>query len=306
MTSLRVGGLALAAVTLLSACASDDATTGGAGSPEAGSPEAGSPEAGSSDAATSATDAAAGAAAPAAATSYPAVGGHVHGLARDPADGTLYVGTHEGLFSYAGGEPELVSPVMDFMGFAVAGPGEFVASGHAGPGGEFPEPMGLIRSEDAGRTWAEVSRGGESDFHSLTASDTTTFGYDGALRRTDDGTSWGEATLPEPIADVALSPGGQVVLITTESGLQRSQDDGDSWEVVPNVPLMIYVEWADDDTVVGLGVDGQIMVSQDGGASFEARGEAPAADVVAFSASREGDRLEALLATQDEVLVVPL
>ncbi|MGI8948784.1 MAG: F510_1955 family glycosylhydrolase [Ornithinimicrobium sp.] len=230
----------------------------------------------------------------------------MHGLARDPADGTLYVGTHEGLFSYATAEPELVSPVMDFMGFAVAGPGEFVASGHPGPDVELAEPMGLIRSVDAGRTWAEVSRGGESDFHSLTASPSAVIGYDGALRRTQDGTTWDEATLPEPIADVALSPDGQVALITTESGLQRSPDQGDTWEVVTDAPLMVYADWADPDTVVGLSVDGRIMVSTDGASTFEARGEAPAADVVAFSASLEGEQLEALLATQDEVIVIPL
>lgn len=166
--------------------------------------------------------------------------------------------------------------------------------------------MGLLRSQDAGRTWEAQSRAGQSDFHALTASASTTIGYDGALRRTDDGTTWVEVTLPEPLADVALSPDGQVVLITTESGLQRSMDGGDSWEVVPATPLMIYVAWADANTVVGLGVDGQIMVSQDGATTFAARGEAPAAEVVAFAASRTGGQLEALVATAEEVAVIPL
>jgi hypothetical protein len=75
---------------------------------------------------------------------------------------------------------------MDFMGFAVAGPDEFVSSGHAGPGGELPEPMGLIRSVDTGRTWEVASRGSESDFHVL-----TTAGARGdGLRRSTGPTPW--------------------------------------------------------------------------------------------------------------------
>jgi len=242
----------------------------------------------------------------AAATTYPLDGAHAHGLARDPGDGTLYVATHEGLFSYAGGEPELVGPVIDLMGFAISGPGEFVASGHPGADSELPQPMGLIRSDDAGRSWAVASRGGESDFHVLTAAASVVFGYDGALRSSDDGTTWTEATLPEPIADLALSPDGDDLLVTTESGLQRSTDSGTTWEPVPDAPLMIYVAWADAQTVVGLGVDDQIMVSDDAGTTFKARGEAPAQQVVAFSAAVQGETLEALVALEDTVLVIPL
>lgn len=69
---------------------------------------------------------------------------------------------------------------------------------------------------------------------------------------------------------------------------------------------MIYAHWADADTVVGLSVEDQIMVSQDAGKTFEARDEAPAQEVVAFSASMQGDTLEALLAFEDEVRVIPL
>jgi len=273
-------------------CAADDPATGADSSPAASVATNGD-RASASDGS-------------AAATAYPAPAGHVHGLARDPGDGTLYVATHEGLFSYADGEPELVSPVIDLMGFAISGPGEFVASGHQGADSELPEPMGLIRSDDAGRTWEVASRGGDSDFHVLTTAGPVVMGFDGALRSTEDGTTWTEAALPEPIADLALSPDGQDLLVTTESGLQRSTDRGATWEPLPDAPLMIYAHWADADTVVGLSVEDQIMVSQDAGKTFEARDEAPAQEVVAFSASMQGDTLEALLALEDEVRVIPL
>jgi hypothetical protein len=69
---------------------------------------------------------------------------------------------------------------------------------------------------------------------------------------------------------------------------------------------MIYAHGADADTVVGLSVEDQIMVSQDAAKTFEARDEAPAQEVVAFSASMQGDTLETLLALEDEVRVIPL
>lgn len=286
--------LAVVLVLVLTGCGADSTTSGA--SPGQSSREEPSPEAGSSTAPE----------APGAATTYSVGGAHVHGLARDPADGTLYVATHEGLYSYAGEEPELVSPVIDLMGFAITGPGEFVASGHAGPNSELPEPMGLIRSVDAGRTWEVASRGGESDFHVLTTAGSVVVGFDGALRSTEDGTTWTEATLPEPIGDLALSPDGEDLLVTTESGLQRSTDRGATWEPVPDAPLMIYVEWADADTVVGLSVEGQVMVSEDGATSFEPRADLPAGGVVAFSAAVQGDTIEALVALEDEIRVIPL
>jgi hypothetical protein len=57
---------------------------------------------------------------------------HIHGLGVNPADGVLYAGTHHGIYRFADGRgPELVGGVVqDFMGFTVAGPDQFLGSGH--------------------------------------------------------------------------------------------------------------------------------------------------------------------------------
>ena len=62
-----------------------------------------------------------------------------------------------------------VGPTNDLMGFS-AGPGSgvFYASGHPGKDSTMPNPMGLIRSSDGGKTWVQLSRQGQSDFHALT------------------------------------------------------------------------------------------------------------------------------------------
>jgi hypothetical protein len=87
---------------------------------------------------------------------------HVHGVDVNPADGTVYLAAHDGLFRYGGSGPERVGPVIDLMGFAVAGPDHFYASGHPGEGADLPNPVGLIESTDAGRTWRALSRQGLS------------------------------------------------------------------------------------------------------------------------------------------------
>ncbi len=145
---------------------------------------------------------------------------HVHGVAVNPADGRAYLATHEGLFRYGEDGPARVGPVIDLMGFAVAGPDHFYASGHPGAGADLPNPVGLIESRDGGRTWKPRSREGRSDFHALTAtSHGTVFAFDGAeLVTTDDGRTW--RRLEPPVAPFSLgsSPDGSAVVVTSPSG----------------------------------------------------------------------------------------
>ena len=116
---------------------------------------------------------------------------HIHGIGVDPADGTILLATHDGLFVVdENGASNRVGPVIDLLGFAVAGAGHFVASGHPGLGTDMPQPVGLIESTDGGQTWDEVSRQGETDFHALTVSEAGVLGYDGSLLRSSDGQEW--------------------------------------------------------------------------------------------------------------------
>lgn len=199
--------------------------------------------------------------------------GHVHGVAVNPADDRVYLATHDGLFRYDEGGATRVGPVIDLMGFTVAGPDHFYASGHPGPGVDLPEPVGLLESTDGGRTWSPLSRQGESDFHALTASSAGVVGFDGAaLRATADGTTWRE--LEPPVAPYALaaSPDGSVLLATSEEGPVRSADAGATWARLPDAPLLQVVAWAAGPTVVGITPAGTVAVSSDAGATWTERG----------------------------------
>ncbi|GIG40621.1 F510_1955 family glycosylhydrolase [Cellulomonas phragmiteti] len=196
-------------------------------------------------------------------------GGHVHGVAIDPEDDLVYLATHEGLYRYGTSGPTRVGPVIDLMGFTVAGPGHFYASGHPGPGTDLPDPVGLLESTDSGATWTPLSRQGESDFHALTASGQVVVAFDGvALRSTEDGTAWRD--LPVPVAPFAMdiSPDGSTIVVTHRDGPIRSTDAGATWGPLTDAPLLQVVDWADDRTVLGVTPDGQVAVSEDAGATW--------------------------------------
>jgi photosystem II stability/assembly factor-like uncharacterized protein len=232
---------------------------------------------------------------------------HIHGVGVDPADGTIFLATHDGLFAVdEDGASNRVGPVIDLMGFAVAGAGHFVASGHPGPGTDMPQPVGLIETTDGGRTWDEVSRQGESDFHALTVSEAGVLGYDGSLLRSSDGQEWEQVLIPAAPATLSASADGQLVLATTRQGLLRSADGGRTWSPVDGAPLLQVVHGATaGQTVVGADPSGVVWTSVDRGATWEkgpSLGSSPQA--VHVSASDGSTRVvvvtaEALLESND-------
>ena len=78
---------------------------------------------------------------------------------------------------------------------AFDGPDTLLASGH--PAAEetaLPSVLGLIRSEDAGRTWAPISEQGTADFHALRRSGDllagALYGQSQVLASRDGGRTW--------------------------------------------------------------------------------------------------------------------
>ena len=226
---------------------------------------------------------------------------HVHGLGRDPSSGKVLVATHDGLFVYEGASPARVGPVIDLMGFTVAGPGHYYASGHPGPGTDLPQPVGLIETRDGGRTWTVLSRGGESDFHTLTATGETVVGFDGAVRSTADGRTWNTANLNMEPRTLAGSRSGTTVLATTEDGLMRSTDSGSSWRRVGKAPLLLMAAFGDGESVVGLTPHGQVYTSTDAGQTWQAT-QLVAPEAQALHAAGEGDDMEVLVASGQTLL----
>jgi hypothetical protein len=205
----------------------------------------------------------------------PAGMAHVHGLAVDPADGQLLAGSHFGAFRVGVGEVEQFGPTQDFMGFSVAGPGHYLASGHPGAGQDGPGNLGLIESTDSGESWETVSLEGKADFHTLKARHGRVYGHSGGqLMVSEDKKTWDERG-SIALADLAVSPEDpEMILVTTQQGLGVSSDGGRRFQALPGTPVLVLLAWTEDGTVVGVDPNGGVQVSDDAGRTWVERGNA--------------------------------
>ncbi|RZT85660.1 hypothetical protein EV383_2537 [Pseudonocardia sediminis] len=204
---------------------------------------------------------------------------HVHGMGADPADGTVYVATHDGLFRAAGGPLSRVGTSgRDLMGFTITGPKSFLSSGHPGPGEQAPNPLGVVQSADAGATWSPLGLTGEVDFHALEVRGGVVYGYDATNRvlraSSDGGRSWSSRS--ELLAlDITAEPSNPATVLATVPGGVASSLDGGRTFNAPTGPQLAYLSWAPDGVVYGIGLDGALFASTDRGLSWEQRGTAP-------------------------------
>jgi len=207
--------------------------------------------------------------------------GHVHGLGVDPADGTLYIASHTGVFQRTpnGQLHRVADRWQDTMGFAVVGPSHFLASGHPDLRDDLPPHLGLIESTDAAQTWQPISLQGEVDFHALEVTKNRTYGYDSAgarLMATTDRKQWqtvDDVTLVDIAVDPDHSDGLDRLVASTPTGrLLSYQVDVPAGPAEPeqlNGPPLVFLDWADADTLVGLARDGGVYLSGDGARSWQ-------------------------------------
>jgi hypothetical protein len=230
---------------------------------------------------------------------------HVHGLGVNPADGSLFIATHTGLYRVGKDERKaerVGDRLQDTMGFTIVGPNRFLGSGHPdlteAQEQNLPPHLGLIESTDAGKTWQSISLLGEADFHVLRYAGARVYGYDASNGRLlvsgDRGQSWNELDTPGPIVDLAVDPGDARRLVVSssgglEQGLFESRDGGESWTRVSEAVGLLA--WSDRLYVVGGG--GQVIARADGGSRLEQRGTV-GGEPAAFEAEGPGELYAAL------------
>ncbi|AZQ39094.1 exo-alpha-sialidase [Streptomyces cyaneochromogenes] len=221
---------------------------------------------------------------------------HVHGLGIDPADGRLYVATHEGVIAVPQkGKATHVGDTADYMGFTVIGPKSFLGSGHPAEGSDDHGNRGLIQSTDSGKTWKTLSLGGTTDFHSLKYAHDTVYGYDsarGVLRVSADRTSW-DTRARLAALDIAVSPKDPDLLrATTEDGVATSTDGGRRFGAGSGqVPA--FLSWPVADALYGVDLAGGLHRSSDGGATWKKVGTVPGGQPQALTALDGGHVLAA-------------
>lgn len=195
---------------------------------------------------------------------------HIHGLGINPADDQLYVATHYGLFRAGEDQaPQRVGDLaQDFMGFTVTGGDEFLASGHPDPADRSQPPhLGLIKSDDAGRSWESLSLNGSADFHALEYRHNRIYGHDsqsGRVMMSTDEKSW-QQRAEIAAHDLAVSPAdANDILATTQQGLFRSADGAMTFGAVAGAPALVFVSWPDSGPLIGADAQGTLYTSIDG------------------------------------------
>ena len=287
----RLGSAAAAAALLLavSACASSPAPTR-------------SGESGTTQSGIAPSEAAGAHGSGGSASSLPSA--HVHGLTVDAKTGKVLLATHEGLFDMSTKPATKIGPTNDLMGFtAAAGTGVFYASGHPGKDSNMPNPMGLIRSSDGGRTWEQLSRQGKSDFHALTVTKSGIAAFDGQLWTSPDGKTWTTAAAGFAPAVLAGNPGTNTVLATLPEGLQRSTDGGRTWKPVPSSPVIQFAALASGKEAVGVEPNGTVHHSADGGTTWTSKGKINGEVQAVAAAKGTNGKLQIWAATADELVV---
>lgn len=207
---------------------------------------------------------------------------HVHGLGVNPADGTLFIATHTGMFRSGAGEStsaRVGDSYQDTMGFTVVGEDRFLGSGHPDLRTDLPPLLGLIESTDRGRSWEPISLLGEADFHVLRSAGEVVYGYDSSNDRlmvsTDAGRRWEEVERPAPLLDLAADPKDSRHVVASgvsdvSQGLYESPDRGRSWKQMGNQVGLLA--WPVTGKLFLVGGGGDVFLSTDGGNTFERRG----------------------------------
>jgi photosystem II stability/assembly factor-like uncharacterized protein len=165
-------------------------------------------------------------------------------------------------------------PVGGFLEVLPTGPRTLLGSGHPDRKGVLPEFLGVMRSEDGGRTWRVIARLGEADLHRMVMKGGKLYAFDavlGAVLVSGDGGRTFEERLapPEPMVELEVDPGdARHMLLASEQTTFRSDDGGDKWRPLARAPGTRYA-WPAPDALYRADGAGTVAVSADGADSWQ-------------------------------------
>ena len=236
---------------------------------------------------------------------------YVGSLSADPGDGTLFLATNRGLFRIRKGSQtaQKVSGtlstdrgsgrVSEALVVRPAAPGRLLASGHPSGGGDLPEALGLISSEDGGKTWSSLSELGTADFHAIELSRdrlvASMYGLAQVYVSGDGGRTFETRAAPLPLVDLEVDPGDpRRWVASAENGLYTSADEGRTWRQRDPVPNSRFA-WVASDELYRIDPGGPVQRSRDRGTTWEKVGSTggepealAAADGVLYAALLDG------------------
>lgn len=194
----------------------------------------------------------------------------VYGVEYNQDGSEIMVATHEGIqwfetgsFTWRAGTGER----HDYEAFAPY-EGGFYGSGRPGPGSKLPNPLGLVKSSDNGKTLDLLALGGKVNFHLLSASyrKPVIYGYNQEANETlkqeglyyteDEGKTWNKCAMKgfqgDPTALAAAPDNGDFVALGARDGLFLSRDKGNSFvKLLPDMGISALSYDRDGKITVG-------------------------------------------------------
>lgn len=199
----------------------------------------------------------------------------------------VLLGTHHGLYQYfSPTDVRMIgNQMIDVMGLAVNGTSLF-ASGHPAPGSNAKNPLGLIRSDDGGKTWRSVSLSGEVDFHALETRGKIFYGVNSGngklLHSQDGGKSWKDLGGMKYEDFAIANPKKNQIYLTRDGKLFRGNDGLNTVSEIKGIAGVRAVEVRGSELFVAAGKS--LMLSTSSGRSWEKRA-AFTSEIADFSVS---------------------
>jgi photosystem II stability/assembly factor-like uncharacterized protein len=221
----------------------------------------------------------------------------------NPADDSLWLSTNTGLFRIEAGRgrPQRVTgqlttdvgsgEISQELVIRFRGPDRMIASGHPPPDSELPPALGLIASDDAGRTWTGISEVGNRDFHAIqTARGLIVAGLFGDARvnvSRDGGRTFEDRTPPSPLVDLEVDPQNPARWIaSSDRGVIASGDEGRTWRQLEPIPNVRF-SWPESEALYRIDPGGPVKFSSDGGRHWQERGSTGGEPRALFAAGRD-------------------
>jgi hypothetical protein len=161
---------------------------------------------------------------------------------------------------------------------ASLGGDRLVGSGHPDTAGALPEFLGVMASDDGGRTWRVLSRLGAADLHKIVLKHGRMYAFDavsGALLVSRNrGRTFSEQFTPSgvPIADLEVDPANpRRIVAASDAEMYRSENGGAAWKLLGGASGARFA-WPARDALYRALKDGGVQVSADGGSSWKTVG----------------------------------